>query len=127
MRVTEWLRLQADRAGAWVAIVAGVVLIVVGWIGVSDTAYPAEQIPYAISGGVGGMFLLGLGAMLWLSADMRDEWTKLDRIEEVLREQGWRGLESGEAVPATTADQIRVVPEDQQNGRVDRAASDLVS
>jgi hypothetical protein len=38
------------------------------------------------------MFLLGLGAMLWLSADLRDEWRKLDRIE--------RRLGSAPATPA---------------------------
>ena len=32
------------------------------------------------------MFLLGVGAMLWLSADLRDEWRKLDRIEQAIRE-----------------------------------------
>jgi hypothetical protein len=48
---------------------------------VSDTAFPAEQIPYVVSGGLVGVFLLGLGAVLWLSADLRDEWRKLDAIE----------------------------------------------
>jgi hypothetical protein len=64
------------------------VLVVVGGGGVSGSAYPAEQVPYVISGGVGGVFLLGLGAMLWLSADLRDEWRKLDRIEQAVRERG---------------------------------------
>jgi hypothetical protein len=31
-----------------------------------------------------GVFLLGLGGVLWLSADLRDEWRKLDRIERRL-------------------------------------------
>jgi len=56
---------------------------------------PAEQLPYIISAGIGGMFLLGLGAMLWLSADLRDEWRKLDRIE--------RRLGSAPAAPAPVA------------------------
>ncbi len=84
----KWLRLQWDRAGAWLCVVAGAVLLVVGWVGVSGSAYPAEQLPYVISCGVGGVFLLGLGAMLWLSADLRDEWRKLDRIEQAVRERG---------------------------------------
>jgi hypothetical protein len=65
-------------------------------VGVSGTAYPADQLPYIISGGVGGIFLLGLGAMMWLSADLRDEWRKLDRIDENLarRAGAWPRAES---------------------------------
>jgi hypothetical protein len=35
-----------------------------------------------------GLFLLGLGALLWLSADLRDEWRKLDAIDRHLLEGG---------------------------------------
>jgi hypothetical protein len=82
----RWIRSQWDRCGAWACILAGVGALVAGWIGVSSTAYPAEQLPYILSGGVAGIFLLGLGAMLWLSADLRDEWNKLDRIEQAVRD-----------------------------------------
>ena len=82
----KWIRTQWDRCGAWVCIIAGAGALVAGWIGVTSTAYPAEQLPYILSGGVGGIFLLGLGAMLWLSADLRDEWNKLDHIEQVVRD-----------------------------------------
>jgi len=77
-------RLQWDRAAAWGLVALGAVVIAAGWVGVSGSALPAEQLPYIISAGVGGMFLLGLGATLWLSADLRDEWRKLDRIEHRL-------------------------------------------
>jgi hypothetical protein len=76
-----YLRAQWDRVGAWVCIAAGGVALLVGWLGVSSTAYPAEQIPYILSGGILGVLLVGIGAMLWLSADLRDEWRKLDAIE----------------------------------------------
>src|SRR5581483_2749023 len=36
------------------------------------------------SGGLGGVFLLGIGATLYMSADMHDEWRKLDRIEAAI-------------------------------------------
>lgn len=87
MEIVKWLRLQWDRAGAWSCVIAGVVVLVVGWVGVSGTVYPSEQIPYVISGGIGGIFLLGLGAMFWLSADLKDEWRKLDRLEEAILER----------------------------------------
>ena len=85
MEALKWIRLQWDRVAAWVCVAGGAVALIVGWVGVSTTAFPAEQIPYVISGGIGGIFFLGLAAILWLSADLRDEWTKLDRIEDVLR------------------------------------------
>ncbi len=92
MDPARWLRLQWDRALAWVLVAAGAIALIAGWVGVSSTAYSAEQLPYIISGGIGGIFLLGVGATLWLSADLRDEWRKLDRIEEALQQR--------EAVPA---------------------------
>ena len=58
-------------------VVAGAVLLIVGWFHVSDTGFVAEQLPYLASEGLGGVFLLGLGGMLWLSADMRDQWREL--------------------------------------------------
>jgi hypothetical protein len=31
-----------------------------------------------------GIALIGIGLTSWLSADLRDEWRKLDRIEHLL-------------------------------------------
>lgn len=91
--ILGWLRLQWDRAAAWGCVLAGAITLFVGWVGVSDTAFTAKQLPYLASNGLGGLFLLGTGAMLWLSADLRDEWRKLDRIESAIREQGTAALE----------------------------------
>jgi hypothetical protein len=68
-------------------VAAGAIALIAGWVGVSGSAYAAGQLPYIISGGIGGIFLLGVGATLWLSADLRDEWRKLDSIEDTLREE----------------------------------------
>lgn len=99
--IVGWVRLQWDRAGAWVCLLAGVITLFVGWLGVSDTAYTAKQLPYIAGCGLGGMFLLGTAAMLWLSADLRDEWRKLDRIEKAIIEHGTAGIDdtSTESVP----------------------------
>lgn len=86
MDFLRWCKVQADRASALALAAAGVVALVLGWIGVSQALYPAEQLPYLISGGVGALFLLGLAGTLWLSAELRDEWRKLDRMEEVMRD-----------------------------------------
>jgi len=67
-----------------VLTIAGVISLVVGYARVSNSSLLAEQTRYIVSGGIGGIFLLGLGATLWISADLRDEWRKLDRIEGAL-------------------------------------------
>jgi hypothetical protein len=79
--IVSWVREQWDRCAAWLCVATGMVMLILGWVGVSDTPYTAKQIPYLASNGLGAIFLLGLAAMLWLSADLRDEWRKLDRIE----------------------------------------------
>lgn len=84
MELGKWLRVAWDRAVAIALVAAGAVVVVVGWVGVSGEAYPAKQLPFIMSAGVGGIFILGVGALFWLSSDLKDEWTKLDRIEEAL-------------------------------------------
>lgn len=88
MELFTWARLQWDRALAVLAMVAGVVVIAAGWIGVSGTPYIAKQVPYVVSGGIGGLALLVIGGTLWLSADMNDEWRVLDQLEQDAASQG---------------------------------------
>ena len=92
-----FVRAQWDRVGAWVLVALGALALLLGWLGVSNTAYPTEQVPYIISGGLLGIFLLGTGAMLWISADLRDSWRKLDGIERALNGG------NGDAAPAEDA------------------------
>jgi hypothetical protein len=69
-------------------VIAGAIALLVGYLGVSGTLNTGEQLPYVVSGGMVGLFLLGLGALLWLSADLRDEWRKLDSIDRHLVDTG---------------------------------------
>ncbi|MGQ0625101.1 MAG: hypothetical protein ACT4PP_10705 [Sporichthyaceae bacterium] len=78
------LRNQWDRVAAIVLTIAGVIALISGFVGVNDSTILAEQTRFIVSGGIGGIFMLGLGATLWISADLRDEWRKLDRIEHAL-------------------------------------------
>lgn len=95
MEFTRYLRLQWDRVAAWVFAAAGAFALILGWVGVSATSFPAKQMPYIISGGIGGLLLVGIGATLWLSADLRDEWRKLDDLTDAVR--GLREDRSSEA------------------------------
>jgi hypothetical protein len=83
--VYKWLKGQWDRAAAVLVAVAGLVSLIVGWFGVSDAKLPAQQVPYLASNGLIGVFALGIATTLWLSADLRDEWRKLDLIHEDIR------------------------------------------
>jgi hypothetical protein len=81
---TNLLRNHWQRLGAASAAFVGVLFLIVGWWGVSGADLTTEQIPYLASGAVGGLFLLGIAATLWLSADLRDEYLKLDDIYQVV-------------------------------------------
>jgi hypothetical protein len=87
MDVMTWLRAEWDRVLGFTLIALGAVLLVLGYIGVSDSPYVAEQLSYIVSGGLGGLFLLGAGATLLILADLHDEWRKLDRVEALLSGQ----------------------------------------
>ena len=80
MELMSWFKLQWDRVIGVALMLGGAVLLVVGWIGASGEVYIANQLPYILSGGLGGLALLGVGATLWLSADLSDEWRTLDRM-----------------------------------------------
>lgn len=84
-QLARWIRSQWDRSLAIALVVAGLVVIYLGWRGVSGHLLPAEQIPYLASDAVLGLFFLGTAATLWLSSDLRDEWRKLDMIAEELK------------------------------------------
>lgn len=87
MDPVTFAKTQPDRALAIVSATTGLVLLVVGWYGVSGQGVIAGQIPYVVSCGLGGLFALTTGCTLWISADLRDEWRKLDAIEAALLEQ----------------------------------------
>jgi hypothetical protein len=113
MDIMTRVRSQWDRLTAAATALAGAVVLIIGWRGVSGTAYPAEQLPYLISAGMGGLFLLGISTALWLSADLRDEWRKLDRIEQAIRATdrataGPAELEAGR--PAGERDRTGAIP-----------------
>ena len=87
------LRAEWDRTLAYGLIGIGAVLVIATFIGVSGTAFVADQLAYIASGGIGGLFLLACGLTLMVSADHHDEWRKLDGIERAL-------LHNGDAVVA---------------------------
>ena len=80
-----WLRAEWDRLLGSALIVAGGASLVATYQAVANDRFVAEQLADLASGGLGGMFLVAVGVMLRLQADLHDEWRKLDRIEAALR------------------------------------------
>jgi hypothetical protein len=95
MEFWRWVRCQWDRVAAFVAFVTGLVALLLGWIGISDSSLPSEQIPYLASDTVLGLFALGTAATLWLSADLRDDWRKLDDMHATMLERGVAEVDLG--------------------------------
>ena len=83
----RWVRTQWDRAAAIGLVIVGLISMALGYFGVADAPLPTEQLPYLSSDGLFSIFVLGIAATLWLSADLRDEWRKLDDIHRELRAQ----------------------------------------
>jgi hypothetical protein len=103
-------------------LIAGIVLpllgfaaIGIGWWGASGSAYPAEQLPYVLSGGLLGVGLIVAGAALfvrysmtrylrfWLLRVIYEERSQTDRTVEAL-ERVERLLRAATR-PRTQADQ----------------------
>ncbi len=84
MSLLAKVRVHWDRVSGWGLVAVGAVVLAVGWWKVSKTPYPAEQMPYIVSGGIVGALLVVFGAAMLISADLRDEWHKLDRLEALL-------------------------------------------
>ena len=84
------IKQQWDRALALVAAAVGVVALLLGWIGVSGVALVTQQIPYLVSGAVVGLVAFGAASTLWISADLRDEWAKLDDIHRAITDPAGR-------------------------------------
>jgi hypothetical protein len=81
---TRWVRVQPDRAMSWVLIAVAAICLVAGIRSVANELLPPAQLSYLVSGGVGGLYLLALGAATLLSADLRDLDSKLDRLDHLL-------------------------------------------
>jgi hypothetical protein len=81
------IKQQWDRALALVAAAVGVTALLLGWVGVSGASLVTQQIPYLVSGAVVGLLAFGVASTLWISADLRDEWAKLDDIYRAISDQ----------------------------------------
>lgn len=116
MTFLSTLRTQWDRTAAIGALVLALLVLLLGYVGVSGTEFVAEQLPYVISGGLVGLVFVVAGATLWISADLRDEWRKLDALDARLE----KALTSAQPAP-----EVAVTPSPAAAAPVDLTPVDL--
>jgi hypothetical protein len=65
-------------------VFAGFVAIVLGWIGMARSGAPDEQLPFIVSGGMGGIGLIAFGVGILLVAQIRTERQSLTAVLEIM-------------------------------------------
>ena len=74
------------KALAATLTVAGLVAVLVGYLGVRDQSHIELQLPYLVSGGLGGLVLLGLGALVLIQYQMRIQARRFAEMTDSLDE-----------------------------------------
>jgi hypothetical protein len=72
------------RLAAGVCTALGIVVVLVGYLGVRNESDVALQIPYLLSGGLGGLALVGLGALGLIQYQLRVQARNNARLVEEL-------------------------------------------
>jgi hypothetical protein len=74
------------KALAAALTIAGLVAVLVGYLGVRDQSHIELQLPYLISGGLGGLVLMGLGALVLIQYQMRIQARRFAEMTDSLDE-----------------------------------------
>jgi hypothetical protein len=82
----RWIGAALRPWTGWILIGLGALCMLMGYLGVSREAIPAKQIPYLVSGGIGGIFLAVVGAYFLGTQEMRKDSGRLDRLERMVED-----------------------------------------
>jgi hypothetical protein len=82
----RWVGKATRPVVGWVLTGIGVLLLLIGYLGISREAIIEKQLPYLISGGIGGLVLVIVGAVFLGTEDLRRDSGRLDRLEEMVAE-----------------------------------------
>jgi hypothetical protein len=97
----RWVSKATRPVIGWVLLGVAALVILIGWIGVSGTPVVAKQIPYIVSGGIGGVLLAVLGAYFLGTEELRMDSGRLDRLERMVDELHDTLLSRADAPAAT--------------------------
>ncbi|MGH9184637.1 MAG: hypothetical protein ACRD0U_02295 [Acidimicrobiales bacterium] len=81
-----WTARVSRPVVGWAFVVLGGILLIAGYWGVAHEALVAKQVPYLVSGGIGGMVLVGVGAFVLGSHDVRQQLERVERLEELVQD-----------------------------------------
>jgi hypothetical protein len=82
----RWAARATRPWAGWLFIGFGVLLVLLGYLGVSGEAIVEKQIPYLVSGGIGGVLACVLGAYFLGTEELRKDSGRLDRLEQMVEE-----------------------------------------
>src|SRR2546428_13143635 len=85
----RWVGRATRPVVGWVLAGLGAIAILIGYLGISRESLVAKQLPYLISGGIGGIALVGAGAPLGATPGLPRFRTPLDRVESTLADLHW--------------------------------------
>ncbi|HEV3351334.1 MAG TPA: hypothetical protein VG076_00345 [Acidimicrobiales bacterium] len=80
----KWVGRATRPVWGWILVGLGLLLILIGYLGISREALVAKQLPYLISGGIGGIALVGFGAMLVGTEDLKRTQERIDQLEDLV-------------------------------------------
>ena len=83
---TAELKRRWRTVAGWAGVAVGAIVLIAGWLGVSGETEVARQLPYLISGGLGGLALIAGGVGLLVAEDLRSERARIGRVESELLE-----------------------------------------
>ena len=101
----RWVGRATRPWAGWVFLGVGALLILLGYLGVSREAVVAKQIPYLVSGGIGGVLLAVVGAYFLGTEELRKDSGRLDRLERMVEELHGALLEQADGATAA-ADEL---------------------
>lgn len=116
----DWRAKLTRPVVGWALSALGALFIVIGYFGVANEALVAKQIPYLVSGGIGGMVLVAVGAFLLGTDDIRKQLNRIEQLESMVDD-----LHRTLLVAAGNEAAGPVGP--RANGSVDRESEELVA
>lgn len=82
----RWVWSSVRPVLGYVVVLAGLLLLLTAYFGVSREVLVAKQLPYVVSGGLFGLAAVTLGSRLLLIEDLRRDSSRLDRLEQAVVE-----------------------------------------